>query len=57
MISVIVKTLRIPVGIMAKVEETRGTTSFNAYCVDALREKAERVALPSPLPDEASLIG
>ena len=57
MISVIVKTLRIPVGIMAKVEETRGTTSFNAYCVDALREKAEREALPSPLPDEASLIG
>jgi len=45
MISVIVKTLRIPVGIMAKVEAARGTTSFNAYCVDALREKAERDAM------------
>jgi hypothetical protein len=44
MISVIVKTLRIPVGIMAKVEEQRGKTSFNQYCLDALREKAERDA-------------
>lgn len=42
MTPVITKTLRIPLAVMAKVEHARGSTSFNAYCVEALREKAER---------------
>jgi len=40
--AIITKTLRIPLGIMAKVEQARDKISFNQYCVDALREKAER---------------
>ena len=42
MTPIITKTIRVPLGVMAKVEETRGATSFNAWCVEALREKAER---------------
>lgn len=42
MTPLITKTIRVPLGIMAKVEEARGTSSFNAWCVEALREKAER---------------
>lgn len=40
--AIIHKTIRVPVGIAAKVEEMRGEVSWNAYCVEALNEKAER---------------
>lgn len=42
MTPLITKTIRIPLGVMAKVEQGRKEQSFNAYCVEALREKAER---------------
>ncbi len=42
MTPVITKTIRVPIGVAAKVEQSRGKTSFNYYCVEALREKAER---------------
>lgn len=42
MTPIVTKTIRVPLGVIAKVEEARGDTSFNAWCVEALREKAER---------------
>ena len=44
MIPIITKTLRIPLGDAAKIEAARGKLSWNAYCVEALREKVEREA-------------
>lgn len=42
MTPIVTKTIRIPLGIMTKVERVRKSGSFNSWCVEALREKAER---------------
>ncbi len=48
MTPIITKTIRVPLAIMAKVEASRGTASFNSWCVAALREKAERETITGP---------
>ena len=49
MTPIITKTIRVPLGIMAKVEQDRGAISFNAYCVEALREKADKEEINKPV--------
>lgn len=42
---IVTKTIRVPLGVIAKVEEARKQQSFNSFVVEALREKAEREAI------------
>lgn len=40
---IVMKTIRVPLGVLAKVEQARKDQSFNSFVVEALREKTERI--------------
>ena len=50
--AIITKTLRIPIGLLAKVEIARGEQSFTRYCLESLRDKVDRDALTGPPHEE-----